>query len=212
MTVRCMGPRRQVKQHVPMTGGGDKIEHDVNTVISETRVTLDTRFHRKNVIVLLLHKPEDLREASGRLLACPNCADPRVIFINIPGLVVYLISEPGCVDDSQGNACSFIVQFQLCDQVLDTILPNYGLSCAIPTVTGLILTPSSTWAVLGSSDCLWARTVLPQSVFTKVVRPVGQRETVSFGELVMKQHQFGWNQTYQYPRHHRPSGRTESPS
>ena len=43
----------------------------------------------------------------------------------------------------------------------------------LPTVMGLILTPSSTWAVVGSSESLCCRTRLPQSVLTKVVRPVG---------------------------------------
>lgn len=42
----------------------------------------------------------------------------------------------------------------------------------VPTVMGLILTPSSTWAALGSSDSLCPRTVFPQRVLTKVVRPV----------------------------------------
>jgi hypothetical protein len=37
---------------------------------------------------------------------------------------------------------------------------------------GWILTPSSTWAAVGSSDSLCSSTCLPQSVLTKVVRPV----------------------------------------
>ena len=41
----------------------------------------------------------------------------------------------------------------------------------LPTLTGWILTPSSTCAVSGSSDSLCSRTFLPQRVFTKVVRP-----------------------------------------
>ena len=41
-----------------------------------------------------------------------------------------------------------------------------------PTVTGEILTPSSTCAVLGSSVSMCSRTCLPQRVLTNVVRPV----------------------------------------
>jgi hypothetical protein len=41
----------------------------------------------------------------------------------------------------------------------------------VPTVMGLIRTPSSTCAFSASSTSLLCRTCLPQSVFTKVVRP-----------------------------------------
>ena len=47
---------------------------------------------------------------------------------------------------------------------------------------GLILTPSSTWALLASSESLWVSTLLPQSVLTKVVRPI---QVVSQGREVM---------------------------
>jgi len=56
----------ELERDVPMARGGDKVEHDMDTIISETRVTLDTRFHRKNVIVLLLHEVDNLREAAQR--------------------------------------------------------------------------------------------------------------------------------------------------
>jgi hypothetical protein len=46
-------------------------------------------------------------------------------------------------------------------------------SCHVPTVMGSILTPSSMCAEFGSSASLCSRTLLPQSVFTKVVRPRG---------------------------------------
>lgn len=41
----------------------------------------------------------------------------------------------------------------------------------IPTVIGLILTPSSIWALAGSSESLLCSTRLPHNVLTKVVRP-----------------------------------------
>ena len=41
----------------------------------------------------------------------------------------------------------------------------------VPTVMGLILTPSSTCAMVGSSESLCWRTFLPQRVLTNVVRP-----------------------------------------
>src|SRR5258708_24794770 len=42
----------------------------------------------------------------------------------------------------------------------------------VPTLTGLIRIPSSTWAVSGESETLWAKTSDSQRVLTKVVRPV----------------------------------------
>ena len=41
----------------------------------------------------------------------------------------------------------------------------------LPTVTGLILTPSSRWALAASSESLDCRTFFPHSVLTNVVRP-----------------------------------------
>ena len=46
------------------------------------------------------------------------------------------------------------------------------MSLYIPTLTGLIRMPSSTWAVSALSAILWDKTSDSQRVFTKVVRPV----------------------------------------
>jgi len=42
---------------------------------------------------------------------------------------------------------------------------------SLPTVTGLMRTPSSIWALAASSASFDSRTCCPQSVLTKVVRP-----------------------------------------
>lgn len=57
----------------------------------------------------------------------------------------------------------------------------YNMDCvsSVPTVMGLILTPSSTEAPLGSSESLWLITDFPQRVLTKVVLPVSGRRAVS---------------------------------
>jgi len=46
-----------------------------------------------------------------------------------------------------------------------------GMYYNLPTVMGLIFTPSSTCAIVGSSDSLCERTLRPQRVLTNVVRP-----------------------------------------
>lgn len=43
-----------------MTGGGDKVKHGVNSVVSEAGVTLDTRLLGKNIIILSLEVANDL--------------------------------------------------------------------------------------------------------------------------------------------------------
>ena len=46
-----------------MASGCDKVEKGVDTIIPESGVTLDTRFFRKDVIILTLKMSNDLREA-----------------------------------------------------------------------------------------------------------------------------------------------------
>ena len=100
--------------------------------------------------------------------------------IDVPGLVVDLVAETGGVDDGQGDAGSFLVKFKLCrtdnsqyrgNSAWEGLLIAKQIAKHIPTVMGLILTPSSVCAMLGSSDSLWDSTDLPQRVLTKVVRP-----------------------------------------
>lgn len=50
---------------IPMTSRGNEVEHSVNTVVPESGVTLDTRLHGQNIIILSLEVADDLREAAG---------------------------------------------------------------------------------------------------------------------------------------------------
>ena len=54
-----------------------------------------------------------------------------------------------------------------------------GMHCNSPTVMGLIFTPSSTCAIVGSSDSLCERTLRPQRVLTNVVRPGRHRSATN---------------------------------
>ena len=62
----------------------------------------------------------------------------------MPGLVVNLVTETGGIDDGQGDASAFLIQFELCGgsvgQHSQTIISETRNS---PTVTGLMRTPSS---------------------------------------------------------------------
>jgi hypothetical protein len=184
-------------EDVPVAGGGDEVQQHVHTVVAEAGVTLDTALLGKNVIVLPLEEPDYLGETAF-----------KVSWVVTQGRVaVYLASlsiwspKPGVstmvremrVPSSSSSAGS---QYQAVAR---------GYDGDGPTVTGEILTPSSTWAVFGSSESLCSSTCLPQSVFTNVVRP---------GHGCVSTASMQWMQTvsYLFLRHRRPSGRTGFPS
>jgi len=48
------------QKYLPMAGGGDEIEHGMDTIVSETGVTLDTRLLRKDVVILPLEEADNL--------------------------------------------------------------------------------------------------------------------------------------------------------
>lgn len=60
-----------------MAGGGDEVEHGVDTIVPETRVTLDTRFLGKDIVILPLQVSNDLRKATCSMSACiPEVYNP----------------------------------------------------------------------------------------------------------------------------------------
>lgn len=91
------------------------------------------------------------------------------------------------------------------DSVVQKIYSKWGL----PTFTGLILIPSSTCAVPGLSEILWARTSDSHSVLTKVVRPVpeapvemhnkNRKPRGKSGSIVNNVSQMEQNKAYQQP-------------
>lgn len=56
----------QAGRDVPMAGRRDKVEQRVNSVVSEARVTLDTRLLGQNVVVLSLEVTNNFRETASR--------------------------------------------------------------------------------------------------------------------------------------------------
>lgn len=69
-----------------------------------------------------------------------------------PSLVIDQVAEPGGVNNRQGDASALLIE--LCSLVNGSpSVDRQGVAQArdAPTVRGLILTPSSTWAEFGSS-------------------------------------------------------------
>lgn len=94
-----------------------------------------------------------------------------------PGLIVDLVTETRGINDGEGDASSFLIKLEFCIAGQTSFVCFVqGGSQLVPTVMGLILTPSSTWAELASSDSLWLMTGFPQRVLTKVVLPVETQE------------------------------------
>lgn len=81
----------------------------MDTIIAETRVTLDTRLLGENVIVLSLEIANNFTKALSLLVMFEPCASMELV---IPCFVVNLISEAGGVHDGKRDAGSFFVQFQ----------------------------------------------------------------------------------------------------
>lgn len=76
----------------------DEVEEHVDSVIAESRVTLDSALFGQNVVVLPLQEGHYLVEGS---------------------LVVNAIAEAGCIDDGQRHASAFLIKFQLDSHGLD---------------------------------------------------------------------------------------------
>ena len=94
-----------------------------------------------------------------------------------PGLIVDLVTETRGINDGEGDASTLLIKLKFCKAGQISIeYIVHGGNQLVPTVMGLILTPSSTWAALASSDSLWLMTGCPQRVLTKVVLPVQKQD------------------------------------
>jgi hypothetical protein len=149
-----------------MSGGRNEVKQDVNAVVAEARITLDTRLLRKDVIVLSLEVTNDLREAILRsanyyLRRRTSCTYLASLSIWSPKPGVSTMVKEMRVPSSSSSRSSISIRKRGAAWV------HYY----VPTVMGWILTPSSKCAVVGSSESLCGRTFLPQRVLTKVVRP-----------------------------------------
>ena len=49
-------------KNLPVTGWSNEVEQDVDTIVSEARVTFDARLFSENIVVLSLEEPDNLGE------------------------------------------------------------------------------------------------------------------------------------------------------
>jgi len=89
----------------------------MDAIVAESWVTLDPRLLGKNVIVLSLKVANNLGKAVFALQPKYHNGAMLSGFAlgwKIPCFVVNLITESRSVHDSEGDACAFLVEFQLC--------------------------------------------------------------------------------------------------
>lgn len=153
-----------------MAGGGNEVEHHMDTVVPESRVTLDTRLLGQNVVVLSLEVADNLCEASAQCQYGSRCCAKPLVFT----LPRYRSRHRNRACRQSSGRCEYPprrAQALSRISVFGRAWKHWRKRQDIPTVTGLILTPSSGAASLTSSLSLCLRTSLPQSVLTNVVRP-----------------------------------------
>lgn len=96
----------------PMTSGGDEIEHHMNAVIPESRVTLDARLLGQNVIVLSLEIANNLCETAPQ-----NQPGVIISFTQrdwcLPRLVVDFVTKSRSIDNRQRDTSTLLVQLKL---------------------------------------------------------------------------------------------------
>jgi hypothetical protein len=82
----------------------------VDTIVSETRVTLDTGFFRENVIILSLEIANNLGEAASISLC-----DSRRTLVNVPCFVINLVAKSGSINNGEGNPRALFIEFCKCN-------------------------------------------------------------------------------------------------
>jgi hypothetical protein len=96
-----------------MASWGNEVEKSVNTVVPESGVTLDSRLFGENIIILAFEVSNNLWEA---------------------GLIIDLISESGCVDDGEWDACAFLIELEFLNAV--SLVPSSGLPELVSLTNG----------------------------------------------------------------------------
>ena len=152
-----------------MTGGCDKVEQDVDTVVAESGVTLDTGLLSQNVVVLALEVANDFAKAT---YACQYGAS------ELTGTRAAHLDSLSTWSPNPGVSTT-VNEIRVPSSSSSSSVDEYehrgsgedSYQDIVPTVTGFIWTPPSMCALAGSSCSTPDRTLLPQSVLTKVVRP-----------------------------------------
>jgi hypothetical protein len=73
-----------------VASGSDEVEEHMNTIVAESRITLDARLFGENVVVLAFKIADNFRKA---------------------GLVINLVTESRSIDNGQRDARALLVEF-----------------------------------------------------------------------------------------------------
>lgn len=95
-----------------MASGCDEVEHGVDTVVPEARVTLDTRLLCENVVILPLEEANNFRETGLYNISGATLTDSSKRGI-APGLIVDLITKTWSVHDGQRDTGSLLIKLEL---------------------------------------------------------------------------------------------------
>jgi hypothetical protein len=88
-----------MQDYLPVSCRSDEVEESMNTIIAETRITLDTGLLCKNIIVLSFQITDNLTEANSPCQYFFSFREGRLPFL--PCLVVNLVSKAGSVYNCQ---------------------------------------------------------------------------------------------------------------
>jgi hypothetical protein len=88
-----------------VTCGCDKVEEDVDTVVPEARVTLDSRFFGKNIVILAFEVSDDFTKAEEQSVLRRTCGTG----FYMPCFIVNLVTKTGGINDGEGNSGAFVV-------------------------------------------------------------------------------------------------------
>lgn len=88
-----------------VTCGCDKVEEDMDTVVPEARVTLDSRFFSKNIVILAFEVSDDFTKAEEQSVLRRTCGTG----FYMPGFIVNLVTKTGGINDGEGNPGAFVV-------------------------------------------------------------------------------------------------------
>ena len=83
----------------------DEVKQDVDTIVPETRVTLDTRLLSKNIIILSLEIADNLSKA-GSISLCDVSFDAT----SVPCFIIDLVTKPRGVNNGEGNTSAFFIE------------------------------------------------------------------------------------------------------
>lgn len=76
--ITFLEPGNELYGSLPMSCWRDKVEHSVNTVVAEPRVTFDPGLHGENVIVL----PFEITHDFGEALCCQSIVPLSDLFLH----------------------------------------------------------------------------------------------------------------------------------